>query len=36
MVLKRSDRDSQKKAAKQRLNAIDAAKEKQGEHAPLF
>lgn len=36
MVLKRSDRDSQKKAAKQRLNVIDAAKEKQGEHAPLF
>lgn len=36
MVLKRSDRDSQKKAAKQRLNAIDAAREKQGEHVPLF
>ena len=34
MVLKRSDRDSQKKAAKQRLNAIDAAREKQGEQSP--
>ncbi|MFP4168013.1 MAG: tetratricopeptide repeat protein [Desulfonatronovibrionaceae bacterium] len=35
-VLENSDRDSQKKAARQRLDSIQAAKEKQGGQAPLF